>query len=502
MRVTPWVLPWVCSGWLVGVLIGSLTLVPPLVARGASVVVLLGYVVWEVGLRRASGKPRRARLFVWALLAGLVGLSRANGALLADAATRSVWGPLYGRPAEIRGIVREVSPRGTTDQLTVGQLEVLGRSLPGLLRVTTWRDAELHEGARVRLRGRVRRPEDLTSRGVVSRGDLERVFARRGIVAALQFPRLVVDARGHPSHLARVRWRMRATILRNLPEPAAGLYSALLLSFDHDLSYVVRERVAATGLLHLLAISGSHLAVIATIAVFGLGALGVPRLAATSGTLILVGAFVALVGFPESGVRSAIMTGCVLGALLLGREAGGLRALLLAVTVMTAVNPRILLGDVGFELSALAVWGLLVIAPALDVRLRALPNPVGIRSLFVLTLAAELATLPVVMYAFGRIPLVGPFTNLLAGYLFPALLVTGSALVGVGLLAPALVTWVSPLAAALASTFLGLADVASRLPWHAVTLPPISLGAYIGSVVLLLVAGHSVPRRVRRAGVW
>lgn len=478
----PYLLPALCIGWLVGVLIGSLTSVPAQV----QVVVALATAV----LFAASGGEWRARLLALALLAGVFGFWRTGLGLDADRRARTAWESVIGTPRVLEGTVVAADPRGTFVRLTVGKVN----RLPGSLRTTVTAAPGLAEGARVRLRGRVIRPEELRPPGTPMRTDPELVFARHHVFAAMRFPEVRLVSPGVPSHLTRVRLALRERLLRALPEPAAGFYSAFLLSFDADLPRDLRDAAAAAGILHLVAISGSHIAAIAT-AIFGTSTfLGLRRSAATILMLAATAVFLALTGFPESGVRSGIMVALVYAAYLLGRPAAGPRALLLAVALMTLHNPRILLGDVGFQLSALAVWGLVTIYPWLRDRTAHVPNPFKLRQLFLLTVAAEIATLPVVVYAFGRVPILGPLTNLGAGYLFALLLILGAVVLTTSILWLPLAVLLAPLASATSNVFLGLATLAVRVPHHVISVPPISTSAFVLLTVALII-GTEVWRR-------
>lgn len=482
----PWIVPALCIGWLLGVAAGSVVSVPAAFFQGALAVVAITF----------TALPQwRARLAALALLAAIFGVWRSQDARALDAAERAAWEGEYGRPAVVRGRVTDAQLRGTAIRLTVGGLAIRDRQFPGALRTSVPRLEGLQEGADVVLRGTVVRPEELRPPGTPARGDPARVFERHHLFAAMRFPKVTIERSGESSRLTRVRLALRRVLLRGLPEPAAGLYSAFLLSFDQDLSADLREKAAATGILHLVAISGSHISVIMGFVVWVAFRAGFSqRLALTSG-LAATALFLALIGFPESGVRSGIMATVVVFAVLFARPGSGLRALLLACALMTVQNPRILLGDVGFQLSALAVWGLLVLGPLFGGWFTWIPKFFGLRTLFVLTLAAEVATLPVVAYTFGRVPLVGPMTNLVAGYLFPVLFIAGGMVLLLGIVAPGLAALPGALAAGVAEVFLSIADLGTSIPHHVLTLPAFPLSVLIGSVLVLVTGAHLFRRR-------
>src|SRR5436305_15189281 len=88
---------------------------------------------------------------------------------------------------------------------------------------------------------------------------------------------------------------------------AAPLVRALLIADRRDLSPEVRDRFAAAGLAHILAIAGLHIGIIATALELALEVIGVPRRRAAIAVVVVVISYVALIGAPVPAVRSASM---------------------------------------------------------------------------------------------------------------------------------------------------------------------------------------------------
>jgi len=99
----------------------------------------------------------------------------------------------------------------------------------------------------------------------------------------------------------------------------------------------------------------------------------------------------------------------------LGRPSTASRGVLFAAALMLALNPLLLRLDVGFQLSFLAIIGLIYLEPIFSRWLKCIPNPklFPVRATTSATLAAQFFTLPILVYNFGRIPLLSPLTNLL-----------------------------------------------------------------------------------------
>ncbi len=153
---------------------------------------------------------------------------------------------------------------------------------------------------------------------------------------------------------------------------------------------------------------------------------------------------------------------------------------------MLAANPFILRHDVGFQLSFAAVWGLQAFGRPLAARLTFLPEFLGVRQMAGETLAATIATLPVILRVFGRLPLIGPAVNLLILPLVPWAMAVGA----VSLLAGALFRPAGFLPAYLCSLLLRLIEnivqLAAALPLSLEFPAGAAAAAALSAWVLLL----------------
>ncbi|HLC99926.1 MAG TPA: ComEC/Rec2 family competence protein, partial [Patescibacteria group bacterium] len=123
--------------------------------------------------------------------------------------------------------------------------------------------------------------------------------------------------------------------------------------------------------------------------------------------------------------RAATMGLLVLFAERIGRRKSGLTLLLFAAAAMLLWNPKILFADAGFQLSFLATFGLLEIVPRIEQYFKWFPDILGLRTIFVATLSAQLMTLPVIISTFHLVSLVAPITNLLVLPLVPLVMLLG-----------------------------------------------------------------------------
>jgi len=148
--------------------------------------------------------------------------------------------------------------------------------------------------------------------------------------------------------------------------------------------------------------------------------------------------YVVLIGFPSSGIRAAVM-GCIgLSAQKLGRQNANWRILVLAGALMLMQNPLLLVYDIGFQLSFLASLGIIYIKPLIDIFLKIITREhiKFFTDLMSVTLAAQIITLPIIVYNFGRLSLIAPISNLLVLPVVQALTVLGFLLSIVGAIFP------------------------------------------------------------------
>ncbi|MCF6414066.1 DNA internalization-related competence protein ComEC/Rec2 [Collinsella tanakaei] len=185
---------------------------------------------------------------------------------------------------------------------------------------------------------------------------------------------------------------------------------------------------SATGLSHLVAVSGSHLALISAFVSKLLDRIGCSRTARFAVVGALSVAYVLFTGCAPSAVRSAIMVCLAMTAQGAGRRGHGISALALAVCGFVLMWPGVVF-DLGFQLSAMSVLFISLFGTYVAHLLRRAGLPRALSDPLSLTLVAQWATLPLTLPVFGELSLVAPAANLVVGPLMSALLVCGLALV-------------------------------------------------------------------------
>ena len=347
------------------------------------------------------------------------------GSARLDALEVSLLRPEIGRSAEVTAVVTGPVRRSTFalrlraevrhfDDRSVRErvlLELpLGRSPP--------------QGAILVLRATVappRGPEDgfderawLARRGVhvVLRGRGWRIVGRRGGIGGLS---------------DRIRAHVAHAIAPALEGERRAVLAGIVLGEDEGLTEELRDDFKASGLYHLLAVSGQNITFLA-LGVLGLAwLLGIPRLAAELGAIAAIAGYVLAVGWQPSVVRAGVAGGLASLAWLLSRPRDRWHFLALGAAVLLAWTPASLL-EPGFQLSFAAVGSIFLLLPRLRSALEGYPLTDWLREAVAVSTACGAATAPILWLQFGSVPVYSLPANALVTLAIGPLL--GIALVG------------------------------------------------------------------------
>jgi competence protein ComEC len=219
------------------------------------------------------------------------------------------------------------------------------------------------------------------------------------------------------AHREEIRVRAEEALGRGMPAREAALARGFVLGRDDSIDAATVEDFRRAGLSHLLAVSGQNVALLALLAMPLLATLGMPLRARLIWIFAAIVVYVPLAGAGPSILRAGVMGGLSVLATLAGRRASSLYALALAVIATLAIDPR-LGADVGWQLSFAAVLGILALASPLRRAISARIGARGWRRAFAegaaMTIAASLATAPLVAFHFEAVSTTTLIANLLA----------------------------------------------------------------------------------------
>jgi len=332
---------------------------------------------------------------------------------------------------EFIGVInKEPDVRTYNTKLTVG-VENLKDGLPvnGNVLITTKLYPEYNYGDKLRVQCRLEEPE------IINEFAYDRYLARHDIYSLCYYPRIAVVETRSISSLRRVAYatilktknKLKDNINYGLSEPEASLLQAIILGNKRGLTPEMINKFSQSGISHIVAISGMHIAIISVIIINVLLAIGLSRKWAFLFSSLSLFSYIILIGMPASAMRAGLMAFLAMLAIYLGRMNKLTNSLLLTACILLLFNPRLLRDDIGFQLSFLAVLSIVYVYPIIDnwfdkIKLSKMH---GVRDIITVTLAAQVLTLPIIALNFHQVSVISPLVNVLVLFLLPFIMISG-----------------------------------------------------------------------------
>ena len=355
--------------------------------------------------------------------------------------------------AEIQGMVAgepDVGGRSCSLELSASEINIDGEreEVSGTALIQLPRYPPYHYGDVLQVTGELETPAPFDD------FDYESYLAQQGIYSVIYYPRVQILDTGQG--IAPLEWlysfrgRLSDSLAQALPEPQGSLAQGILLGMRGNIPDSLSQAFSRTGTAHLLAISGLHIGiVIGMILIFGIALFGRKRSIYIWLALVTIWLYALLTGMRPPVVRGAIMGSLFLIAVSLGRQRNGITALAFAAAVMVGIQPQIL-WSVSFQLSFLAMAGLIFLFPYFQAWGRRGVTAISgdkeslttagnlVTDGFALSLAAIVATWPLIAYNFGVVSLVGLPATFFSLPALPAIIVTTALVAFAGLFVPLL----------------------------------------------------------------
>ena len=415
--------------WISGLLLARWLTLPWFILLPA---IFLASSAWLI--YRSSPEVRKYALVALALLAGVLRF------LLSQPTFDEQHLAFYNdqpQPVSLTGLIvdePDVRDAYINLRLQAETLEHAGVVQPveGLVLVRAPRYPQRFYGERLTVTGKLETPP------VFRDFSYKEYLARFGIHSLVRRPHiaLIESGQGNPFWATMFAFKARATQTINqlLAEPYASLLNGILLGIESGIPHDLYEKFNLTGTSHIIVISGSNIALIAGVfLLLGQRLVGKPAAAPIAIVGIIIYTF--LVGADAAVSRAAVMGLLWIIAIWSGRPGLALNALFASALILTLIDPLIL-GDVGFQLSFMATLGLIVLVPPLErvtfglLQSRLKTEQVGLAmallsELLIITLAAQIATGPLIVYHFGRFSLISLLSNLLILPVQPPIMLVG-----------------------------------------------------------------------------
>jgi competence protein ComEC len=327
---------------------------------------------------------------------------------------------------------------------------------------------------------------------------------QRGVVAVENHPTVqpLGDREVSPLELvAQVRARATAALNAALPEPEAGLARGIALGERRTLGSDLEEDFSQTNTSHILAVDGYKVSLVASV-FDGVLALAFRPFLAAMGTILGIGFYTTLVGASASALRASIMGGIYVLGRALGRPRDTLNGLAIAALVMTAMNP-FLLWSLAFQLSFVTTLGMSALAPIAEAWL---PHRHGVvwdalREALGATVAAEIASAPLVVAAFNHLSLVSLPVHAVVMPLLPFAIGLSALTAAVGSVTPPMGNVVGLFAWFPLAAIVAVVKNAGSLPLAALAIPQMGLGAVLTAYAALGLIVFSRPNPLTGPGL-
>ncbi len=418
---------------------------------GTIIVTVSAYEKTFVKTKRAERNRRIGVLIGGCILVLALGVFRygqanLNQSLLTEFATHRVNNPTDGEvnkgiSVTTRGFVdEEMSVKGDKAQLVfyVTELEVPGRILATdeltlifLNAYPTYKFGDL-----ISVQGALELPENFTPDF-----DYVQYLKNKNIRTTISYPKISLEPSVRLSKLQQlkitfyrrifvIKDKFQSSVSRSLSSPYSAYINGILLGTRQDIPDDLTNAFNRTSTTHILAISGYNIAIIAKALLMAL-VFFIRRRYAFWLSVIIIILFTIMTGAGSSVVRAAIMGLLLLLANGYGRLYDPKNSILLAGGVMVFIDPLALRYDVGFQLSFLAVLGLIYIGPILKEKFKRIPELLGLKEILLMSISAQIMVAPLLAYIFHTFSLVSIPANLLVLPFMPIVMLFGF-LTGVG----------------------------------------------------------------------
>lgn len=218
--------------------------------------------------------------------------------------------------------------------------------------------------------------------------------------------------------------KFELAVSKSVSEPNASFINGILLGSRQNIPDKLKDAFNETGTTHILAISGYNIMIISWAVLTGLIVFFRRRIAFWL-SVAAICLFVILTGASSSVVRAAIMGLLLSFSYGYGRLYDQKNSIILAGAAMVWINPFVLSFDIGFQLSFAAVLGLIYLYPRINDKLHKIPKFGSAKELFLMTLSAQIAVAPLLIYYFGNFSLISLPTNVMILPFIPAAMFAG-----------------------------------------------------------------------------
>lgn len=348
-------------------------------------------------------------------------------------------------------------------------------------------DTDLLYGDKVRVKGKIEKPENFeTDQGKIF--DYINYLRKDNIFYTISFANVEVLSHGHGNMVKSILFKVKNKFLEKINlvirYPENLLLGGLILGEKSAFSKELRESFVNTGTIHMVALSGYNITIVAEwfMKLFSF----LPKMFGIGMGMFSIVLFIVMTGGGSTGVRAGIMAFLALYTRASGRNYDVGRALLLAGVLMILINPLTLPYDVSFQLSFLATIALIFFSPKCEKYFLWVTEKFGLREIATITFAVYIFVLPFLLYKTGNLSLVALPANMLVLPLIPITMAFGFLTGFFGVISYYVSIPFAFVSSLLLKYELGVIEMFARIPFAAVIIPNFPL------VITILIYAYAV----------
>jgi len=357
-------------------------------------------------------RHRKIAVFGFFLIFLALGVLR-HQAALSKIANSPLQG-FIGKEVILEGFVLEQPDIGAKSiKFTVTSQKIEDLEVKEKILIVTKRYPEFRYGDFLKISGRLEAPQEIEG------FNYKNYLAKDGIYSVINFPEIELLASGHGNLIYKPLFsfknKFKEAASNFISPPQEGFLEALIFGDEENISKEWKEKLNITGTRHIVAVSGMNITIIASLILSFCLSLGLWRKQAFYLSVFLLTFYILMIGAPSSAIRAGIMALFFLLAQHFGRLSSASHLVVFAAAFMLFQNPFLLTLDIGFQLSFLAILGMIYFQPIFSNWLSKIPDFkfFPLKTTLIATLSAQVFTLPILVYNFGYVPLISPPVNIL-----------------------------------------------------------------------------------------
>lgn len=405
----------ICFGFTLGVLVRSFFIV------NFSFVIFLSVVSCLLALVTHFSKLRwgvTGAVFIFTIALGIYRFH------VVDILPPEVFESRVGERVDLVGEVVDEPDIREYNQKLIIETEEEGEKTKVLVTVSL--GGEFEYGDEVNFSGKLQKPENfITDTG--KEFDYINYLRKDGILYTMNYANVDVVSSGHGNKIKSILFFIKEKFLEKIDfaiySPEDLLMGGLILGERASFSQELRQQFIDTGTIHIVALSGYNVTIIAEW-IMKLFAFLPLSFGISLGVLTIL-LFVVMAGGQSTAIRAGIMATLVLVARATGRTYDVARALLVAGVLMILFNPFVLVYDVSFQLSFIATVAVIFLAPRMEKYFMWVTQKFGLRDIASVTFSAYIFVLPFILYKMGNLSLVALPANILVLPFIPFTMLLG-----------------------------------------------------------------------------